>query len=147
MHLAQQGIRGYPDRAAVLEMGGRDTADTDHMVTVRWTQDNGWHDARLMGYPASVAVTWETTFAQLTEPERRLLGVLAWLAVERPGNLAGESALGYRLFTTLVAVTVVGTGERRHSFVAMRDVAAFAMAALDSRQAENAVFSTMAHPA
>ena len=41
-----------------------------------------WHDARLMGYPASVAVTWETTFAQLTEPERRLLGVLAWLAPE-----------------------------------------------------------------
>ena len=33
-----------------------------------------WHDERLMGYPASVAVTWETTFAQLTEPERRLLG-------------------------------------------------------------------------
>ena len=33
-----------------------------------------WHDLRLMQYPASVAVTWETTFAQLTEPERRLAG-------------------------------------------------------------------------
>jgi hypothetical protein len=42
----------------------------------------GWHDQRLMKYPASVAVTWETTFAQLTEPERRLLEVLAWLAPE-----------------------------------------------------------------
>ena len=41
-----------------------------------------WHDVRLMQYPASVAVTWETTFAQLTEPERRLLEVLAWLAPE-----------------------------------------------------------------
>ena len=41
-----------------------------------------WHDQRLMQYPASVAVTWETTFAQLTEPERRLLEVLAWLAPE-----------------------------------------------------------------
>ena len=41
-----------------------------------------WHDLRLMQYPASVAVTWETTFAQLTEPERRLLEVLAWLAPE-----------------------------------------------------------------
>ena len=39
-----------------------------------------WHDPRLMQYPASVAVTWETTFAQLTEPQRRLLEVLAWLA-------------------------------------------------------------------
>ena len=35
-----------------------------------------------MQYPASVAVTWEATFAQLTEPERRLLEVLAWLAPE-----------------------------------------------------------------
>lgn len=29
-----------------------------------------------------MAITWETTFAQLTEPERRLLDVLAWLAPE-----------------------------------------------------------------
>ena len=42
----------------------------------------GWHDPRLMQYPASVAVTWETTFAQLGSPERRLLDVLAWLAPE-----------------------------------------------------------------
>jgi tetratricopeptide (TPR) repeat protein len=35
-----------------------------------------------MKYPASVAVAWETTFAQLTERERRLLEVLAWLAPE-----------------------------------------------------------------
>jgi hypothetical protein len=27
----------------------------------------GWHDPRLMQCPASVAVTWETTFLQLTE--------------------------------------------------------------------------------
>jgi hypothetical protein len=41
-----------------------------------------WHDERLMQYPAGVAVTWETTFAQLVESERRLLDVLAWLAPE-----------------------------------------------------------------
>jgi tetratricopeptide (TPR) repeat protein len=39
-----------------------------------------WHDLRLMQYPASVAVTWVTTFAQLTAMERRLLEILAWLA-------------------------------------------------------------------
>jgi NADH dehydrogenase len=33
-------------------------------------------------------------------------------------------------------VTVVGDGRRRHSFVAMRDVAAYAVAALDHRDAE-----------
>ncbi len=42
----------------------------------------GWHDPRLMQYPASVAVTWETTFAQLTEPQRRLLEALSWLDPE-----------------------------------------------------------------
>jgi Domain of unknown function (DUF4062) len=41
-----------------------------------------WHDARLMQYPASVAVTWKTTFVQLTEAQQRLLAVLAWLAPE-----------------------------------------------------------------
>jgi tetratricopeptide (TPR) repeat protein/nucleoside 2-deoxyribosyltransferase len=39
-----------------------------------------WHDPRLMQYPKSVAVTWETTFAQLSEPEQRLLKILSWLA-------------------------------------------------------------------
>jgi NADH dehydrogenase len=33
-------------------------------------------------------------------------------------------------------VTVVGAGERRHSFVAMRDVAAYAVAAMDNPKAE-----------
>ena len=33
-----------------------------------------------MQYPASVAITWETAFARLREPEQRLLQVLAWLA-------------------------------------------------------------------
>ena len=41
-----------------------------------------WHDERLMQYPASVAITWETTFAQLREPEQHLLEVLVWLAPE-----------------------------------------------------------------
>jgi tetratricopeptide (TPR) repeat protein len=42
----------------------------------------GWFDPRLMAYPRSVATTWQTTFDQLAEPERRLLDVLAWLAPE-----------------------------------------------------------------
>jgi hypothetical protein len=35
-----------------------------------------------MRYPASVAITWETTFAELPEPEQGLLQVVAWLAPE-----------------------------------------------------------------
>jgi hypothetical protein len=52
----------------------------------RWQEKRAevlkWHDEQVMGYPVSVAVTWETTFAQLEEPGRRLLEVLSWLAAE-----------------------------------------------------------------
>ena len=37
-----------------------------------------------------------------------LIGVLVWLAIARPGNLAGDTAVGYRLLTSLVAVAAVG---------------------------------------
>lgn len=38
-----------------------------------------WYDPRLMQYPKSVAITWQTSFDQLSEPARRLLQRLAWL--------------------------------------------------------------------
>ena len=44
------------------------------------TQVLNWHNERLMGYPASVAVTWETSFARLDPPAQSLLRVLSWLA-------------------------------------------------------------------
>ena len=31
--LTQDGLAPWPDETAVLEMGGRDTEDTEHMVT------------------------------------------------------------------------------------------------------------------
>jgi hypothetical protein len=69
-----------------------------------------------------------------------LIGVLAWLAVERPGNLAGESALGYRLFTTLVAVAVVGyVGWRFHGIVAAA-VAVLFLRLVDSPEPPSAAF-------
>jgi len=39
-----------------------------------------WYDPRLMQYPCSVAVTWQTSFAQLGAPARHLLERLAWLS-------------------------------------------------------------------
>jgi hypothetical protein len=57
---------------------------TDYLQ--RWWQQRPavlrWHDERLIEYPASVAITWETTFAQLSEPQQNLLQVLAWLEPE-----------------------------------------------------------------
>jgi tetratricopeptide (TPR) repeat protein len=41
-----------------------------------------WHNERLMGYPASVAATWETSFAQLDPAQQQLILVLSWLAPE-----------------------------------------------------------------
>ena len=41
-----------------------------------------WHDARLMHYPFSMAVTWDTTLEQLDGPARTLMNFLCWLAPE-----------------------------------------------------------------
>jgi hypothetical protein len=42
----------------------------------------GWFDPRVSHYPASVAVTWQTTVDRLAAPARRLLERLAWLGPE-----------------------------------------------------------------
>jgi len=39
-----------------------------------------WFDERLMRYPMSVAVTWQTSFNQLSDAGRRMLHRLAWFA-------------------------------------------------------------------
>jgi tetratricopeptide (TPR) repeat protein len=39
-----------------------------------------WYDERLMQYPKSVAVTWQTSFDQLDASARQLLQRLAWLS-------------------------------------------------------------------
>jgi tetratricopeptide (TPR) repeat protein len=42
-----------------------------------------WFDETVTGYPRAVAVTWQTSIAQLSENGRHLLERLAWLAPER----------------------------------------------------------------
>ena len=39
-----------------------------------------WHDPAQMGYPASVATTWLTSFEQLAPASQALLNLLSWLA-------------------------------------------------------------------
>jgi tetratricopeptide (TPR) repeat protein len=46
------------------------------------TDVQGWHDPRIMKYPRSVAVTWETTLAQLDAGATGLLRLLSWFAPE-----------------------------------------------------------------
>jgi hypothetical protein len=42
----------------------------------------GWADPAITKYPRAVAVTWQTSVNQVSEPGRRLLERLAWLAPE-----------------------------------------------------------------
>ncbi len=42
--------RSADEVAALLENPGFGRLFTDHMVTIRWTEDAGWHDARLVPY-------------------------------------------------------------------------------------------------
>ena len=53
----------------------------------------GWFDERVMKYPQSLAVTWQTSVDQLGGSARRLLGCLAWLAPDPiPETDTGSSA-------------------------------------------------------
>ena len=53
----------------------------------QWRSKRGdvleWFDETVTGYPRAVAVTWQTSVAQLSEGGRRLLERLAWLAPEK----------------------------------------------------------------
>ena len=50
MESAQSGVSRYPDKAAVLEMGGRDTADAPHMVTEVAIRAFYKHYKQVMGF-------------------------------------------------------------------------------------------------
>ncbi|MEJ8852510.1 tetratricopeptide repeat protein [Variovorax rhizosphaerae] len=75
--------------ALALEQAGAYIAQrrltlADYLAAWRGQRDKvlAWYDPRLMQYPKSVAVTWQTSFDQLDEPARRLLLRLAWLAAD-----------------------------------------------------------------
>jgi len=56
-----------------------------------------WFDPRVSHYPASFAVTWQTSFERLTPSARRFLERLAWLGPEPvPETLLDVPVLGWR---------------------------------------------------
>jgi tetratricopeptide (TPR) repeat protein len=87
-----------------------------------------WYDPRLMQYPKSVAVTWQTSFDQLGEPARRLLQRLAWLAaapipeslldVAAPGAAAEDD--GYAALAELESYSLVTRADETPSFTVHR---------------------------
>jgi len=72
--LEQAGAFIYQMRCSFGDYLGRRRAREQKVRT--------WHDARLMHYPLSIVVTWDTSFEQLNWAARDLLNLLCWLAPE-----------------------------------------------------------------
>jgi hypothetical protein len=77
-----------------------------------------WFDATVTGYQYPVAVTWQTSVAQLTEGGRRLLERLAWLAPEKVPE-------------TLIDVPIPGA-EAENLREAFDDLAAYSLVTRDA---------------
>jgi hypothetical protein len=70
---------------AAAFIGKRRLAFAQYLEQWRSKRDEvlAWFGPTMTDYPRSVAVTWQTSVAQLTEGGRRLLDRLAWLAPEK----------------------------------------------------------------
>jgi len=57
----------------------------DYLTQWRLNRDDvlTWFNETVTGYPNTVATTWQTSVAQLTDSGHRLLERLAWLAPEK----------------------------------------------------------------
>ncbi|WP_031505674.1 branched-chain amino acid aminotransferase [Streptomyces megasporus] len=71
------------EREAILAAPGFGRHFTDHMVTIRWTEGRGWHDARLQPYaplqmdPANMTLHYAQTIFEGLKAYRRVDGSVA----------------------------------------------------------------------
>lgn len=86
---AQALARDLGQLALALEQAGayiEEKKITFQTYRERWTSNQKgvrkWFDQKVMRYPSSVAVTWQTSFVQLNTEAQTLLNHLAWLAAE-----------------------------------------------------------------
>jgi len=73
-----------------------------------------WYDKRLMQYPKSVAVTWQTSFDQLGASARQLLQRLAWLS---PAPIP----------QALLEVPIAGSENETSSFAALAELESYSL--------------------
>jgi tetratricopeptide (TPR) repeat protein len=73
-----------------------------------------WYDDRLMKHPRSVAVTWDTTVAQLDPPARTLLQVLSWFAPEPIPRAVLETDAARQVLSSVAELVVRSLGELSH---------------------------------
>jgi len=84
-----------------------------------------WYDERLMQYPKSVAVTWQTSFDQLGASARQLLQRLAWLS---PAPIP----------ESLLEVPIAGGENETSSFAALAELESYSLV---TRAADNPSFT------
>ena len=84
--------RSDEEVAAILAEPGFGRFFTDHMVTVRWNQDQGWHDAQLVPY---APVSLDPAVLVGVEPHHLVaaLGRGGRLREQRGGVVAGTLGL------------------------------------------------------
>ena len=96
---------------------------------------SGWHDERVMNYPASVAVTWQTTIDHLTPGQLALLQLLAWFDAEPIPTWVFDLADAEWVWRDATA-TLPAYGEPAGElFDALASLAGFSMARSDAEAA------------
>jgi branched-chain amino acid aminotransferase len=89
------------ERAAILANPGFGRRFTDHMVTIRWTEGRGWHDAQLVPYaplsidPANMTLHYAQTIFEGLKAYRQSDGTVATFRPE--ANAARFQASARRL--------------------------------------------------
>lgn len=86
------------ERQAVLAKPGFGRSFTDHMVTIRWTEGQGWHDAQLQPYaplsldPATMALHYAQSVFEGLKAYRQADGSVATFRPEANGHRFQRSA-------------------------------------------------------
>ncbi|MFI6350035.1 branched-chain amino acid aminotransferase [Streptomyces sp. NPDC050560] len=86
------------DRERILANPGFGRYFTDHMVTVRWTEGRGWHDAELVPYaplsmdPANMTLHYAQTIFEGLKAYRRTDGTIATFRPEQNARRFQRSA-------------------------------------------------------
>lgn len=86
------------DRAELLADPGFGNSFTDHMITVRWSRDAGWHDAALSAYapmqldPAAVVLQYAQSIFEGLKAYRHADGTIAMFRPEANAERFARSA-------------------------------------------------------
>jgi hypothetical protein len=93
-----------------------------------------WHDERIMKYPRSVAVTWQTTIDQLGAGEVALLSLLGWMAPEPLPLFVLEADGAEALWQEAVGLVSEGSATSGGLFKALTALSSYSMVRWDAEE-------------